>query len=237
MGDDYFLDTSSPPNHLSFGWKASSRGQDPMSRRGLPDFLQKLWDMLNNPFINSIQWKGINSFEVKNKEEFTKLVLPMHFKHSRYSSFCRQLHTYQFKKIQAIESRWMHKYLLKGHYKSLHNINIVRKSKPRKLNNWQIEAKDLQKTLQNYQVKIVSLKWHIQQLERNIKMGKQCYEAFQRELKEVNDLLKEKVETVESNRRRKSMWEDLTDCSPQYPNQSTFHYNPLEKLGEVSEQR
>ena len=53
--EDSLRSTPSSPNQFSLGWQPSNQSQDPKPRRRLPDFLQKLWAMLNNPFINSIQ--------------------------------------------------------------------------------------------------------------------------------------------------------------------------------------
>lgn len=186
--------------------------------------------MLNNPCISSIQWTGINSFEVRHKDEFTKRVLPIYFKHSRYTSFARQLRLYQFDRDVAMGSRWMHKYLVQGLYKSLYNIR--RRSKPQKQTKWQGEAEVLQKTLQKYQVKIVFLKWQIQELENEIKVGRQCYQAFQSELKEVQDLLKDAVGSLGANPRDKTIYKEVTARFPQYANLRTSKQDTEEKNAE-----
>jgi len=193
--------TPSSPNQICLGSQPSSQSQDPKSRRRLPGFLQNLWTMLNNPLINSIQWTGINSFEVKDKEDFTNRVLPMYFKHSKYTSFARLLRMYQFQKSSTVRSRWTHKFLIHGHYNSLYNIH--RRKKSQKQKKWQVDAKTLRKTIQKFQVKIVSLKRQIEKLEHEIKVGKLSYQLFQSKLEEVQDLLKEEVESLEGNPRDK----------------------------------
>ncbi|RKP09967.1 HSF-type DNA-binding-domain-containing protein, partial [Thamnocephalis sphaerospora] len=41
-----------------------------------------------------------DSFVVKDQSEFAKSILPMHFKHSNFASFVRQLNKYDFHKVK-----------------------------------------------------------------------------------------------------------------------------------------
>ncbi|KAJ1969916.1 hypothetical protein IWQ62_000317 [Dispira parvispora] len=64
-------------------------------------FVHKLYDMVVDPqYQHLISWNysGI-SFVVCSISEFSKEVLPKHFKHSNFSSFVRQLNMYGFHKV------------------------------------------------------------------------------------------------------------------------------------------
>ena len=52
-------------------------------------------------YINIVRWStGGNSFLIVEPNEFAKIVLSHHFKHSNISSFVRQLNKYDFHKIK-----------------------------------------------------------------------------------------------------------------------------------------
>lgn len=71
-----------------------------------PAFVLKLWNMVNDPTNESyIQWiPDGQSFQVLNREQFEKVVLPKYFKHSNFSSFVRQLNMYGWHKVQDVTS-------------------------------------------------------------------------------------------------------------------------------------
>ncbi|RIA95968.1 HSF-type DNA-binding-domain-containing protein [Glomus cerebriforme] len=73
-----------------------------MSNTGGPDFVKKLFKMLEDESYSDIVSWGINgdSFVVKEIDAFTKTILPRHFKHSNFASFVRQLNKYDFHKIR-----------------------------------------------------------------------------------------------------------------------------------------
>lgn len=58
--------------------------------------------MLEDKSYNHIVSWGINgeTFVVKDPTEFSKIILPKHFKHSNFASFVRQLNKYDFHKLR-----------------------------------------------------------------------------------------------------------------------------------------
>ena len=72
----------------------------------LMSFLQKTFDFLSNPDLDSIiSWNSSGTlFLVKNVTDFCDQVLPVYFKHSNYASFVRQLNMYDFHKVR--EGTW-----------------------------------------------------------------------------------------------------------------------------------
>lgn len=72
------------------------------NQSGSNDFVKKLFQMLQEDSYKSIvRWtKGGDSFVVIDTNEFTKEILPRHFKHSNFASFVRQLNKYDFHKVK-----------------------------------------------------------------------------------------------------------------------------------------
>ncbi|KAK8962541.1 Heat stress transcription factor A-2b [Platanthera guangdongensis] len=66
--------------------------QDP----GPPPFLTKTYDMVDDPSTEKVvSWsKANNSFVVWDPHSFATDLLPKNFKHNNFSSFVRQLNTY-----------------------------------------------------------------------------------------------------------------------------------------------
>mmetsp|Transcript_137007 Transcript_137007/g.309461 ORF Transcript_137007/g.309461 Transcript_137007/m.309461 type:complete len:360 (+) Transcript_137007:146-1225(+) len=70
-------------------------------RQVCPEFLRKLVDMLKDTSNSSIiEWKN-NKIHVYNPHAVCEEVLPKYFRHSKYSSFQRQLNYFGFKKTEG----------------------------------------------------------------------------------------------------------------------------------------
>lgn len=81
---------------------ASAASAAPTSTTGHNDFVRKLYQMLlEERYIDVVRWTPQGtSFVVLNTNEFTKNILPIHFKHSNFASFVRQLNKYDFHKVK-----------------------------------------------------------------------------------------------------------------------------------------
>ncbi len=80
------------------GGEKSGTGKE----KSTADFVRKLFSMLEDGSWNDVvRWslQG-DSFVVVNMSEFTKHVLPRHFRHSNFASFVRQLNKYDFHKMK-----------------------------------------------------------------------------------------------------------------------------------------
>ncbi|RKP30976.1 hypothetical protein METBISCDRAFT_9190, partial [Metschnikowia bicuspidata] len=66
------------------------------------DFVRKLYQMLlEEKYTDVVRWTSAgHSFVVLNTNDFTKHILPTHFKHSNFASFVRQLNKYDFHKVK-----------------------------------------------------------------------------------------------------------------------------------------
>lgn len=86
----------------------SLRKDDPAG--GLNDFVKKLFQMLAQArYLDVVRWTANgNLFVVLNTNDFTKEVLPRHFKHSNFASFVRQLNKYDFHKVKILNEEKQH---------------------------------------------------------------------------------------------------------------------------------
>ncbi|KAI0748467.1 hypothetical protein C8Q80DRAFT_1103490 [Daedaleopsis nitida] len=75
------------------------------ARQVVPPFLQKLYEIVNDPVNEElIKWsENGDSFYVLNHEKFAREVLGRWFKHQKFASFVRQLNMYGFHKIPHLQ--------------------------------------------------------------------------------------------------------------------------------------
>ncbi|EPQ57815.1 hypothetical protein GLOTRDRAFT_35481 [Gloeophyllum trabeum ATCC 11539] len=85
--------------------RASTSNLTKSTRQVVPAFLQKLYEMVNDPTNNDlIRWADAgDSFFVLDHERFAREVLGRWFKHQNFSSFVRQLNMYGFHKIPHLQ--------------------------------------------------------------------------------------------------------------------------------------
>lgn len=77
---------------------------------GSNDFVKKLFQMLQDEnYKDIVKWTDSgDSFVVINTNDFTKDILPRHFKHSNFASFVRQLNKYDFHKVKIPNEEKQH---------------------------------------------------------------------------------------------------------------------------------
>lgn len=101
--ENSMIDPSKSPSTAAVTGGGSGTNPPPESNKNSKDFVRKLYAMLEEPeYQQVVRWtpKG-DSFVVVDASEFTKLVLPKHFKHSNFASFVRQLNKYDFHKVRT----------------------------------------------------------------------------------------------------------------------------------------
>lgn len=119
--------------------KSSPGLQTPTSAKHhqLNRFLSKTFHMVNNADPTIVAWApNGDSFLIKNVDMFSEVILPSYFKHSKFSSFVRQLNFYGFRKIrpdcsmlnQDEEVRFYHEYFQADKPDLLHKIHRATKS-------------------------------------------------------------------------------------------------------------
>jgi len=98
-------------------------------------FLTKTFHMIEQCDASITTWSTDGkSFIIRDVDSFAKSVLPLYFKHSKFSSFVRQLNFYSFRKLRAenddrnINVRFAHEYFLRGQPELLHKITRITKS-------------------------------------------------------------------------------------------------------------
>ncbi|GAA5947364.1 hypothetical protein JCM3765_001641 [Sporobolomyces pararoseus] len=93
-------DTASQSGGASGGTAATGK-----VKGGASEFVKKLYRMLEDrQFAEVVSW-GYHgdTFVVKDMNQFTTTILPLHFKHSNFASFVRQLNKYDFHKVKQAD--------------------------------------------------------------------------------------------------------------------------------------
>ncbi|KAI6103664.1 hypothetical protein F5141DRAFT_1132293 [Pisolithus sp. B1] len=97
--------SADPQKSLTVAPRTSSSHLNKPARQLVPAFLQKLYEMVNDPSDHHlIRWSDTgDSFFVLDQERFSSDVLGRWFKHKNFSSFVRQLNMYGFHKIPHLQ--------------------------------------------------------------------------------------------------------------------------------------
>jgi len=158
---------------------------DTQQKRNPPPFLRNLWMMLNDRSITCINWSGINSFVVSNKEELIMDVLPRFFKHNRLTSFTQQLLTYEFVKVKKKGVlQWLHANLNRENCDSL--LYIKRKHDKKALIN--VEA--LKTKMHEQKQLILALESRLRISENNLQFVSHKYDVIERQMMCMQGLLR-----------------------------------------------
>ena len=93
-------------------------------RHGPASFINKTFKILSNSdFSSIITWiEDGSSFEIKDVESLTTLVLPLYFRHHNLASFIRQLNMYGFTKVKEDSFRYAHPLFLRENISLLKDI-------------------------------------------------------------------------------------------------------------------
>jgi len=86
--------------------------------RALPTFLQKTYSILSDDSASGVSgWtREGDAFYIKDIKTFEESILPKYFKHNKFTSFVRQLNTYDFHKVKspALGQVFRHRQFLRG---------------------------------------------------------------------------------------------------------------------------
>ncbi|XP_050917982.1 heat stress transcription factor A-4a [Lathyrus oleraceus] len=102
--------------------------QGQSSLNSIPSFISKTYMMFSDPTTDTIvSWSSTNrSFVVWNQPDFSKELLPIFFKHNKFSSFVRQLNTYGFRKVGQEQWEFTNEDFVKDLPNLMKNIHMRR---------------------------------------------------------------------------------------------------------------
>lgn len=153
---------------------------------GSTDFVKKLFLMLeDNSYSRIVRWtdKG-DSFVVIDNNEFTKEILPKHFKHSNFASFVRQLNKYDFHKVkQSNEEKQSNEYG-EGAWEFKHND--FRRHDREALETIKRKGPTQKRTNINSEETCSNASEAVKRLEQRFDMMQQSNDALVNELKTLN---------------------------------------------------
>lgn len=118
---------------MDIDFELQSSGQSKETNPIVPLFLLKTYSILETVSTSIICWSPAgDSFIVKDVQKFSDQIIPAHFKHSKFTSFVRQLNFYGFRKVKgklsggnkSEQNLWefRHPYFLKGQPEMLTEI-------------------------------------------------------------------------------------------------------------------
>eukprot|EP00613_Pedinella_sp_CCMP2098_P060508 CAMPEP_0171971478 /NCGR_PEP_ID=MMETSP0993-20121228/217997_1 /TAXON_ID=483369 /ORGANISM="non described non described, Strain CCMP2098" /LENGTH=157 /DNA_ID=CAMNT_0012621819 /DNA_START=43 /DNA_END=512 /DNA_ORIENTATION=+ len=88
-------------------------------------FPQKLFAILNTESSEVLSWDhGGKAFRIHDQDTFCVDILPRYFRHSKFSSFQRQLNLYGFQKVHIgpLAGAYYHEEFAKGDVAAVHRI-------------------------------------------------------------------------------------------------------------------
>jgi hypothetical protein len=97
-----------------------------LPQEGIASFIRKTYEILEEgKYPDIISWNDDGNFLViKDAEEFSQKVLPVHFKHGNFTSFVRQLNMYNFHKKRSMNAEhiYYHELFKRGKVDLLRHI-------------------------------------------------------------------------------------------------------------------